>query len=260
MPDKAPRERTVLTGPDGAPLLDYLDRSAGDARVAASLRPLGPGAARAAAERLAGWRVVAPEEFARELVGLGGRATRRAHEMRRPLASDPPPASWPDLAPEAGGLRITPLDRTPEEVFRALDAAFPPGHPDRPADRDDPVEKFRALLMLLGGAVLGPVMGLSALVVDEERPEGDRVAAGLILNDRSDDVPWIGEVFRRPEPRYAGLGGLLLRRALARASAAGLAEVGLAVTADNPAKRLYDRLGFRDQGVFTTVLLPERPD
>src|SRR5690606_41799049 len=113
---------------------------------------------------------------------------------------------------------------------------------------------------LLGGAALGPVMELSALVIDDERPEGDRVAAGLILNDRSDDVPWIGDVFRRPEPRYAGLGGLLLRRMLAGASAAGLPEIGLAVTAENPAKLLYDRLGFLDLGVFTTVLLPGGAD
>lgn len=260
MPEKASQERTVLTGPDGAPLLDYLDRSSGDVRVAAGLRPLGPGAARAAVERLAGWRVITAEEFARELVGLGGEARRRAHEMRRSLEADPPPAAWLDLAPETGGLRITPLDRSPEEVFQAIDAAFPPGHPDHSAGPDAPAEKFRSLLMLLGGAALGPVMELSALVIDDERPEGDRVAAGLILNDRSDDVPWIGDVFRRPEPRYAGLGGLLLRRMLAGASAAGLPEIGLAVTAENPAKLLYDRLGFRDLGVFTTVLLPGGAD
>jgi GNAT superfamily N-acetyltransferase len=50
-----------------------------------------------------------------------------------------------------------------------------------------------------------------------------------------------------PEARGQGIGGDCLRRVQRRAAAAGR-DVELQVVAGNPARRLYERLGFRDVG------------
>lgn len=49
-----------------------------------------------------------------------------------------------------------------------------------------------------------------------------------------------------PGSRGRGIGRALLERLEAEARAAGLAQVALSVNADNPAKRLYVRCGYRD--------------
>lgn len=61
-----------------------------------------------------------------------------------------------------------------------------------------------------------------------------------------------------PEHRGAGLGSALLENLLTRAAARGLA-VGLHVEGDNPALRLYQRLGFvvvGDSGVYLQMHKP----
>jgi ribosomal protein S18 acetylase RimI-like enzyme len=63
-------------------------------------------------------------------------------------------------------------------------------------------------------------------------------------------------VFRRPEARYAGLGADLLRRVLSVAAADGLAEVSLVVSDANPARRVYERLGFQLTATSLTVVVP----
>lgn len=238
--------------------MSYVDRSRPGAPTAADARAHGPGAARAALEHLAGWTVTAADGLAEELVAGGGQAVRRAREMRRDLAGDPPPREWADERP-GPGLRLAPLGTGGDglgELFSAFLAAFPEDHPDRRPERSE-ADEFALLAALVGGRALGPVMDLSGLVVDDGgEGGGPRVGAALVVNDRPDEVPWIGEVFRRPDRRYAGLGGLLLRRALGRAAEQGLPEVGLAVTEGNPAVRSYERLGFRTVGVYSTVRLP----
>ena len=56
--------------------------------------------------------------------------------------------------------------------------------------------------------------------------------------------PWIADVFRDPSAR--GVGGALLRRALAVATRDGLPALGLAVTHANSARPLYAAHGFAD--------------
>ncbi|WP_017539722.1 GNAT family N-acetyltransferase [Nocardiopsis halophila] len=254
--------RTVLTDARGAAVVSFADRSRPGALLAAEARAHGPGAARTALERLAGWAVATADGgFAEELCAGGGHAVRRAREMRRDLAGDPPPPEWEQARPGPGlhlvGLASGALDLSEagEErmraVFDAFLAAFPAGHPDRDPARSE-AEEFGLLSELLDGNALGPVMDVSALAAEED----GRVGAVLVVNDRPDEVPWIGEVFRRPDPRYAGLGGLLMRRAIALLARQGVREVGLAVTEGNPAVRSYERLGFRTAGVYSTVRLP----
>ena len=258
-PLRSAPQRTRVHGAGGAPVLDYVDRSRDGVLIAGDARALiaPEEAAAAAAEQLAGWALVAQDPFAAALAGRGGQIQRRAHEMRRDL-SEPLPEGWPAGVP-GGGLELRPFGAVGvPEVFAAVAAAFPPEHPDRAPGAGATVE-YASFVQLAAGTALGPVLPLSELVIDPEAPDGERVAAGLVLTDRPDDVPWIAEVFRRPGRRYAGLGRLLLRRALAEAAAGGIAEVGLAVTDGNPARHLYTRLGFRSTGTFTTVVLPPTP-
>ncbi|GAB3478224.1 GNAT family N-acetyltransferase [Nocardiopsis coralliicola] len=258
-PLRSAPQRTRVHGAGGAPVLDYVDRSRDGVLIAGDARALiaPEEAAAAAAEQLAGWALVAQDPFAAALAERGGLIQRRAHEMRRDL-SEPLPEGWPAGVP-GGGLELRPFGAVGvPEVFAAVAAAFPPEHPDRAPGAGATVE-YASFAQLAAGTALGPVLPLSELVIDPEAPDGERVAAGLVLTDRPDDVPWIAEVFRRPGRRYAGLGRLLLRRALAEAAAGGIAEVGLAVTDGNPARHLYTRLGFRSTGTFTTVVLPPTP-
>ncbi|MFB7014420.1 MULTISPECIES: GNAT family N-acetyltransferase [unclassified Streptomyces] len=101
---------------------------------------------------------------------------------------------------------------------------------------------------MLAGSVLRPVLPCSALVVDE----ADRVVAGAIVTAR-DGLPWIADVFRRPEARYAGLGANPLRRVISAATVDGLADISLVVSDANPARRVYEKLGFELTGTSLTV-------
>ncbi|PKW17278.1 GNAT family N-acetyltransferase [Saccharopolyspora spinosa] len=207
----------------------------------------GPDALELLRAELAGWSVLTAPSDGEALRRAGARLKR--HAMRRDLRSDPPPREWARLLP-AQPLRVVACGRPASELLGAWREAFPPDHPDRVPDSDQQV-LTELLQPLLTGRVLGPVLACSALVVDAE----DRVVAGLVVNDR-DGVPWVGYVFRRPATEFAGLGGLLLRRAMSWLSEQGWNEVGLAVTVGNPAQQLYARLGFTITGTKMTLELP----
>ena len=74
------------------------------------------------------------------------------------------------------------------------------------------------------------------------------LAALLLVGAATEDMPpplhgpWLLELFRVPGRR--GVGALLLERALHELAAAGHASLGLSVTEGNPARGLYERLGF----------------
>ncbi|MGW2253067.1 GNAT family N-acetyltransferase [Kitasatospora sp. NPDC001660] len=199
---------------------------------------------------LRGWVVSGSAELGRQLLDRGATVLRHAHTLRRDLVADPPPADWAG-APLRGGLRAAPCDRAPEELFEAWRAAFGPGHVDRFAG-DDRQALAERLVPLLAGRAIGPVLPSSLLAVDAD----DRVAGGAVLTDRG-GVPWVAEVFRHPEHGYPGLGADLLRRAVAGTAERGLTEVQLTVTEGNPARRVYERLGFTLAQTALTVLVPD---
>jgi ribosomal protein S18 acetylase RimI-like enzyme len=64
----------------------------------------------------------------------------------------------------------------------------------------------------------------------------------------------IGELDVDPARRGHGIGGALLRHAEAEARSAGLKLMSLTTTTSNPARRLYERHGFR---VIETKTDPE---
>ncbi|SFS80958.1 hypothetical protein [Saccharopolyspora flava] len=186
--------------------------------------------------RLPGWNVVCDLDAAQRLIRAGARPRRHAHTLHRDLRADPPPPQWAGLAPREP-LRIGPCDRAAEALVPAWRAAYPPGHPDH-VTADDEAVRTSLLQPLLSGRVLGPLLPHSAVITDA----GNAVVAGLIVNDRA-GTAWVSDLFRRPGPDTTGLGGLLLRRALA-GLAGEFERVGLAVTVGNPAERLYRRSGF----------------
>jgi ribosomal protein S18 acetylase RimI-like enzyme len=84
------------------------------------------------------------------------------------------------------------------------------------------------------------------VICEEGRP------IGRLYVDRSDREMRVMDVALLPEYRGRGIGGALIADVLAEAEAARL-PVLLHVEATNPARRLYERLGFRfaeDVGVY----------
>ncbi|MFF7212752.1 GNAT family N-acetyltransferase [Streptomyces sp. NPDC008238] len=242
-------ERLVLRGPGGLPELTYVE-GVRDGRPWADLaQAVGPDPVPAVLAGMRGWAVSGSVELGEQLVRHGARVLRHAHGMARDLVADPPPREW-GTSPLPDGLRTAPCDRGARELFPAWRAAFGPGHPDHVQGGDEAALDSQ-LAPLLAGAVLGPVLPCSTLAVDE----ADQVVAGVVVTDR-DGLPWVTTVFRQPDSRYAGLGSRLLRRVLADAAAGGLPRIGLAVSDANPARRLYERLGFAVTDTSLTVLVP----
>ncbi|MFE7974028.1 GNAT family N-acetyltransferase [Streptomyces shenzhenensis] len=241
-------QRQILTNAHGVPVLTYL-RGVREGHPWADLAEVvGPDPVDTIVSGMSGWAVSGSVELGAELLRRGARVMRHAHEMRKDLIASEPPADWSsrDLG---DGLRTAPCDRAAEAIFPAWRAAFPVGHPDHYQGSDERALNER-LAPLLAGSVLGPVLPCSALVVDDT----DRVVAGAIITDR-DGLPWIADVFRQPGARYAGLGAALLRRVLGAAAADGLTEVALAVSDANPARRVYEKLGFRLTNTSLTVVV-----
>jgi GNAT superfamily N-acetyltransferase len=107
---------------------------------------------------------------------------------------------------------------------------------------------------------------LGLIAEDEEAPRG---ATWLRLFDESDpgfgfvaaDVPELA-IAVVAESRGRGVGTALLEAVPALARAAGHRAVSLSVESDNPALRLYERVGFRrvgEAGGAWTMLLELRP-
>ncbi|MFJ8787810.1 GNAT family N-acetyltransferase [Streptomyces sp. NPDC102462] len=242
-------QRQTLTNAHGVPVLTY-ERGVRDGHPWADLAEVvGPDPVDTIVAGMSGWAVSGSVELGEQLLRRGARPMRHAHEMRRDLIASPPPADW-SSRPLGDGLRAVACDRAAEAVFPAWRAAFPAGHPDHHPGSDEQALNER-LAPLLAGSVLGPVLACSALVVDE----ADQVVAGAIITDR-DGRPWVADVFRRPGTRYAGLGAELLRRVLGAAAADGLRDVSLAVSDGNPARRVYEKLGFELIATSLTVVVP----
>jgi GNAT superfamily N-acetyltransferase len=168
--------------------------------------------------------------------------------MRRALGDMP--ATWASaplplgVAVEAGS---SPLRRRPVAGLAAARVrAYPPGHADWEPGWDPEAE----LEDILSGAECGPLLEPSRVAVAD-----GRVVAAVLLTDGPGSlvVPpglLVADVYRDPDEAWRGLGGALLRRALA--AAAGHEAAHLLVTDGNPARRLYDALGFERLATFTS--------
>jgi len=84
---------------------------------------------------------------------------------------------------------------------------------------------------------------------------------GRILLDRSKDRFHLADITLLPEFRGRGIGSLLLKNLQEEAALAGK-SFGLFVFLSNPAKRLYERLGFSEvgaNGLYTQMLWQPEP-
>jgi GNAT superfamily N-acetyltransferase len=255
-------QREQLTDNDGRTLLSYLPTTRGAQDFADLAEPGDCGldaAAAAALKDLGGWGLATTDEhLAAALLNRGATLRRHAHVHSRNLRKDPVPSDWAD-PPVRAGLRLTPWDRSLEEVAAVTLAAYPADHPDfEPRDGIADVVA-RDLRPYAVDAALGPLMSASGLVVEGD-DQGGRIVAVLLVNDREGEVPdggpWVTEVARLAGTAYAGTGRALLQRALWRLTAEGEPALSLAVTEGNPARDLYDKLGIRHAYSALTVLLP----
>jgi GNAT superfamily N-acetyltransferase len=224
----------TLSDADG-PVGRY-DRGEHGGHVYADLFDREPGvsperAARAVLDQLAGWRIAGDEALARELVAAGGRPLRHAHLMSRDMTVRP---QWR----EPPGYRLTDVDRPAAELLDAYRAAFGTGHVDY---RDEPPERSLAdLESHLSGREFGPLLRGSGLAIAPDGAVAGAILLGRLPGDPPLNGPWVIEVFRHPAHR--GVGRALCERALALVQ---VETLGLMVTEGNPARGLYEELGFR---------------
>jgi ribosomal protein S18 acetylase RimI-like enzyme len=86
--------------------------------------------------------------------------------------------------------------------------------------------------------------------------EREGIAAGRLLVMRSDDALHVIDIALMPAHRGAGIGTKLLKELQDEARAAGK-KVSIYVERFNPARRLYDRLGFQQVAEKEVYLLME---
>ena len=88
--------------------------------------------------------------------------------------------------------------------------------------------------------------------------ERDGVTAGRLLVMRSDDAVHVIDIALLPEHRGAGIGTKLLKELQKEARSVGK-KVSIYVEQFNPARRLYERLGFQQVAEKEVYLLMEWP-
>ena len=241
----------------GRPVLRYL-KEPGDPPTAGRAEPLGDrdDVVAAVLEELAGWLFITKDDALTDaLLAAGCSMNREGALYSRDLVADPPDPSW--RTERIGSFHGEPLDLPAAELVAVSLAAYPPGHPD--AETQDPVKVERDIDGLLSGSIVGPLMDVSSVVRDDER-DSSPVVALAVINRMSGASPtggpWVSEICRDPDPRYAGLGASLLRRVMAQLAVDGESSLSLVVTEGNPARQLYERLGFRYVKSFRKLSIP----
>ena len=93
-----------------------------------------------------------------------------------------------------------------------------------------------------------PMSLCQLILVDDGKgcSDGEQVAGRLWLGQRADSLHVL-DISLLPRHRGQGLGGRCLRDLMARAATDGL-TLSISVVIHNPARRLYERLGFDAQG------------
>ena len=191
---------------------------------------------------LAGWNLTTTDDaLASALIECGALSTRHFSLMTVDLASQGEPIG--DIVTlDVYDVRPLMIDsEIPRDIIGLVRSAYPPGHPDEELGSDDDI--VRDIRRALDGDRLGALMDMSALVFDGDRPVG-LVMVNRVPGAAPTGGPWVTDLFRDPDRRYAGLGRALLVRALILCRESGESSVSLAVTEGNPARRLYESLGF----------------
>jgi len=234
MPIAEDADGAVLSDARGVPVARLRWRDEAGEQVVAAFAP-SPGvaadrAARAGVRELGGRRIkTADEDAARALIGAGCTLIRASTDMHR-QSDEPIP-----VVPLVDGWTLGPHGWD-AGLAAELNAAYGPGQPDR-------VTRLRSLTEGEGGLAVLP--GASARLRDPAgRSMGEVFTVGPVPWGT---VPtaWVLDLAVGPGGQGRGFGAALLAYAMSGTRHAGLTVVGLTVTDGNPARRLYDRMGFR---------------
>jgi ribosomal protein S18 acetylase RimI-like enzyme len=157
-------------------------------------------------------------------------------DLTRPLVRAPVPSGFA-LAPAT-------LDRV-GSYGRVVCAAYTAGHPDHQPEDDDPVAAARGIASCMAGDNSGPWIASASF--HATGPDGG-MAALIMVTESSPGGgarrPWIGELAVDPWWAGRGVGPALVMASAQRLVERGDTGLGLAVTVGNPARLLYERLGF----------------
>ena len=206
---------------------------------------------------LAGWSLTTTyDNLADALVGRGATAVRHFSLMSVDLASGGPAGAATDESiPKFLGVRpLRADDPVPVEVVPLVRSAYPLGHPDEEKGSDDDI--VHDIERAQSGGRMGQLMDQSAFFFD-----GEHLAAMLLVNRVPGDPPlggpWLTDICRAPDARYAGLGRLMLLRLMRLLQKEGEPALSLAVTEGNPARMLYESLGFTVVATTRKVRVPQ---
>jgi hypothetical protein len=229
------------------PVLRYVE-GVRDLLPIADLATVAPGrtvieAAAAAMSQLPGWKLATEDpELAEAMI-----QTRHAYVM----------SADPSIHRDAPVVEIVPRSSIDvREFLPGWLAASPPGDPDHEDGTDQEIIE-RCWDWYDEPVWLAREHRSSGLVVSD-----GKVVAGIIISLRPQPVPyggpWVHDVWRMPGDSVPGTGAALIAQAMRLLDEDGLTTLGLAVSAGNPARRVYDRMGFIQQLEAWTFRIPPK--
>lgn len=187
-------------------------------------------------------RIIDDPAAAAALIASGGRLERHSLVMERDLARA-------SAAPSAiRGFSIAPMSPgRAREYGEVVGRAYPPEHLDHEPTDLDPDSAARAILELMRGETLGPWIAAASLHLADHN---DRIAGQIVVNesaasDTSEAGPFVTDICVDPAFAGRGLGTALLAASAGLLTDLGWSTMALAVTVGNPARRMYERSGFR---------------
>ena len=203
--------------------------------------------------------IVTPnQEFAEQLLKHGCTLKRHAHAMSLDLTAYPPEPNRPRQSKESQLTQSTQFIEklTADELFDSWSAAYPRGHPDYLPGRRAELTAEN-LQPLLDRSLLGANHRSSLAVLKE-----GEVVAAIMISLREGEAPyggpWLSEIWCDPRFQRQGIGRALLTMAITDLIQDRFSSLGLAVSHDNPAMKLYESLGFTQVSESWTVALPTR--
>ncbi len=192
------------------------------------------------ARTFTGHRLVMQDpELAAALLAAGAELVRASRLMVR----DTSPITHRPVPP---GFALRPIQDRPDEYAAFYVKAYPPEHLDHDPTEVDPILAAATIARYLAGTEIGPLIRTASA---EARTSADVCVAAVFISEMAADDefeggPWITEVFVDPAWQGHGIGAALIAHAVAQLAAEQRATLGLAVTEGNPARRLYEALGF----------------
>lgn len=251
MPITDEADGVLLSDGRGVPVARFQWGDEDGETVARRFRPA-PGtapdrAARLAVGELRGCRVrTTDEKVARALIGAGCTLVRAATDMHRDLEQPIPAVEVAD------GWTLVPHEWD-DDLTEALRAAYGPDHPDR----SDRVSRLRSLTE--GERGLSVLAGATARLRGPDGRSAGQVFTVGPVPWGSAPTSWVLDLAVSPGGQGRGFGAALLAYAIRGTRDAGLTTAGLTVTDGNPARRLYDRMGFRPVLRHFDVRAPQPP-